>query len=512
MDSKELLENPEKLKKYIKDLSEENERLTAENRLLRDKLYGAKSEKLSKKDKEQAMLFNEAEDGITEIHPPKEDTEKTVVKSHERKKAGRKPLSEDLPRKQIVHDIPEDEKICSCGHELTQIGNVKTEELEVIPEQVIVNEHIRPKYACKNCEGLHDESSPTVKIAPAPARLIPKSIATPSLLAYVLTRKFVDGIPFYRLESIFSRIGAEISRASMCLWATKVHLKLNRFSKLMFMECRSGPLIGIDETSIQVLKESNKAATSKSYMWVMRLVNGEKKAVFFRYRKSRNANFLKRLLKGYSGVVQTDAFSGYNFVDRNPNITHAGCWAHARRKFVDLSKSSGKAQVANVGIKLIAKLYEIEKEIRENNLSPADTLKIRQEKSKPIIDEYKKFLDSKAKSVLPKSPLGKAVHYSLSRWKMLTEFLKDGNIPIDNNAVENAIRPFVIGRKNWLFSDTIRGARTSSALYSIIETAKENGHEPYWYLRFLLEKIIHAKSDKELLALMPWTVEPSGVK
>lgn len=474
---------PENVKEYISSLTEENQRLTEEVLLLKDRLYGAKSEKLSKKDKEQALLFNEAEDGLEDDKAVSNKAVKTKVKEHERKKPGRKPLSKDLPRKEIVHDIPEEEKICSCGHQLSQIGRVESEELEIIPEKVIVNKHIRLKYACKSCEGLHDEETPAVKIAPAPRRLIPGSIATPSLLAYVITRKFVDGIPFYRLESIFSRIGAEISRASMCLWAVKVHLKLNRFLKLLFLECRAGPLIGIDETRLQVLKEKGRAATLMSYMWVMRLVNGKKKAVLFRYRKSRHGKFLKRLLKGYHGTVQTDAFSGYNFLDYNDNITHAGCWAHVRRKFIDLSKSSSKAKVANIGIRLIGKLYEIENEIRGNQMSPEETLKIRQEKSKPITDEIKAFLDSKAATTLPKSPLGKAVHYALNRWQLLIEFLENGSIPIDNNGVENAIRPFVIGRKNWLFSDTIRGARASSALYSIIETAKVNGHEPYWYCK-----------------------------
>lgn len=502
MKTADLPETVAELKQLVLSLAEEN-------KLLKERLYGRKSEKRSREEETQARLFNEAEANqgddqkINQEKPP----EKTKVNSYERNKPGRKKLPQDLPRKEIIHDLPEEEKQCACGHRMSQIGSVKTEKLTIIPEQAIVETHIRYKYACRHCEGASDETRGAVKIAPAPPSLIPKSIATPGLLAYIITRKYVDGIPLYRLEKIFERIGIDLSRAAMCNWVIKLQSRLNRLVKLLFSETRDGPLVGIDETIVQVLNEAGKSAISKSYMWVARLVKGEKKAVFFRYRPTRKAAFTKRLLRNYRGVVQTDDFTGYKYLDDENNIIHAGCWAHVRRKFFDLLKSSSKGKIANIGLNIIGKLYAIEAIAREENLSPAELSKLRKEKSTPIVAEFKAFLDEKATKTPPKSPLGKAVFYAVNNWPKLLRFLDNGEIPIDNNLVENAIRPFVIGRKNWLFSDTAKGARASATLYTLIESAKLNGQEPYWYLRAVFEKLPESKTDKDLLKLMPWNLK-----
>ena len=516
MDITELPQSPDALKEIIKKLlpyKEKVEFLEEEVRLLKSKLFAKKSEKLTPEDDRQARLFNEAEtygDSKTDGTPKEKYASKTTVKGYTRKKPGRKPLPEHLPRKEVIIDIDESEKQCACGHRLSRIGEETSEKIQITPPQVVVEKTIRPKYACKHCEGTTEEDKASVKIAPPPVQFIKKSIATASFVAYLLISKFEDALPFYRQEKMLKRIDLEVSRASMCNWAIIANQKTNRLLKLMAKDLSQTKVLGCDETVLQVLNEPNKANTTKSYMWVFHGVVRGSPIVLYRYRPTRSAKFLHRLLKNYNGYMQTDGYKSYkDLLKKIPSVTHVACWAHARRKFHDAYKNSKKGKPAKHVLGLIKKLYIVEAEAKD--LEPEQRQKLRLAKSKPVIDELKTFLDKKFITVTPESLLGIAVKYALNHWRLLLVYLEDGDIPIDNNRVENKVRPFVIGRKNFMFSGIPKGARASSGIYSLIETAKANNLNTYWYLRYLFEEITIEKSDEELIKLLPYNIDQENL-
>ncbi len=488
--------------------------LREQNRSLRVQLYGRKTEKLFHvTEVDQPSLFDEVEHSLPS--PEEGVTEEIEVQGYKRKTRGRKPLPADLPHIEIVHDISEAEKSCGCGSRKSCIGKEVSEQLDIIPAKVQVLRHIRLKYACRNCEGVEDEGG-AVSIAPVPIQLIPKSMATPGLLAHVLTAKFVDALPFYRQEKQFSRLGIELPRATMCGWAMKVAESCQPLLDLLFGEIRSGPLINIDETTVQVLQEPGRPATSKSYMWVFRGGPEDKPSLMYQYHPTRAGDVAVRFLGGFKGYVQTDGYSGYDFLDGHPDYIHVGCWAHARRKFMDVIKAAPKPKNGNsesgsadVALHYIRKLYAIEKLAQKEELSPEDLCSEREQRAKPVLDDFKQWLDHKSGQTPPKGLLGKAVSYALRQWPRLIRYIEDSCITPDNNLAENAIRPFVVGRKNWLFSGNPRGAKASAALYSLIETAKANGLEPYSYLRFLFENLPSADSTSEYKALLPQYVDRS---
>ncbi len=497
------------LKKSALDLFRQNQMYQSEIKILQeqikclqDKLFGRKSEK-TPRDDNQLSLFEMPEPDL----PILEELETVKIAEHTRKKSGRKPLPANLPRIDVVHELTEDERQCNCGCLKDRIGQEVSEQLDYIPAKVRVIRNIRYKYACKNCEGVEDEN-PTVSIARMPDQMIPKSIATPGLLAHILTAKFADALPFYRQEKQFTRIGIELARSTMCNWAMKVSDACDIIIDMMKKDILAGPLIGIDETPLQVLKGPRK---SKSYMWVFKGGPPDKNIILFEYHPTRSGDVASLFLNGYKGVVQTDGYVGYDFLDTQKEIRHVGCWVHARRKFKEVTKAAGNKTGlpgnASSALKYISRLYKIEKEAREKNLSPGQLYEQRQSLAVPILDEFKKWLDARVEKVPPKSLLGKAIHYTLSQWHRLIQYTKDGITRPDNNLVENAIRPFVVGRKNWLFSDTVQGARASALIYSLIETAKSNGLEPYWYLKYLFEQLPGAMTEEDFRALLPYNVD-----
>ncbi|MCG8616108.1 MAG: IS66 family transposase, partial [Desulfobacterales bacterium] len=465
-------------------------------------VFGRKSEKTFRDDG-QLPLFDMPEPEL----PILEEPETVTINKHTRKKRGRKPLPADLPRVDVVHELSEQERQCNCGCLKDRIGQEVSEQLDYIPAKVRVVRNIRYKYACKHCEGVED-AGPTVSIARMPDQIIPKSIATPGLLAHILTAKFADALPFYRQEKQFTRIGIELGRSTMCKWTMTVAGACEIIIDLMKKDILAGPLIGIDETPLQVLKGPRK---SKSYMWVYRGGPPDKPVILFEYHPTRSGDVASIFLNGYQGIVQTDGYAGYDFLDKRKDILHVGCWVHARRKFKDVTKAAGNKSNAtgNAGsaLKYIGKLYKIEKDARKNELTPEQLHEKRQSLAVPILDEFKKWLDARVEKVPPKSLLGKAIHYTLSQWHRLTQYTKDGLIRPDNNLLENAIRPFVVGRKNWLFSDTVQGARASALIYSLIETAKSRGLEPYWYLKCLFERLPEAMTDDDFSALLPHRID-----
>jgi len=513
-------ENVDELKKIIDScLSKEQNYLSEisilkeQIRCLQDRLFGRKSEKRPFDDN-QLPLFDTPEENFP-IAEKLEDEDESEVRSHTRKKRGRKPIPENLPRIDVIHDLDEAEKLCECGCMKECIGQEVSEQLDIVPAKIQVIRNIRPKYACKHCEGI-ESNGPTVAIAPLPEQIIPKCIGTPGLIAFVLAGKFVDALPFYRQEKQFLRIGVKISRATMCSWAQKIAESCEILLMMLKNEILSGPLINIDETPVKVLNEPGKTSKSKSYMWIFRGGSPERPGILFEYHPTRAGDVAVAFLKGYQGVVQTDGYSGYAFIDGKEDILHMGCWAHVRRKFCDVVKAVGKQKDgekksgnADQALKYIRKLYKIEKDAKSSGLVKEDLLRERQEKAKPVLDEFKLWLDVKSEEAPPQSLLGKAITYTLNQWHRLIAYLEAACVTLDNNMAENTIRPFVVGRKNWLFSGTPDGAAASAAIYNIIETAKANELEPYWYLRYLLEKLPEAMTEDDYKALLPQYLSPS---
>lgn len=514
-DASTLPDSPDFLKEMIVDLHErisdlqvahdkQTDILLEQIQHLRVQLFGRKSEKGLVTDAQPLPLFDLPEPDLDE-----QEEQTVVVPAHRRRKSGRKPLPENLPRIEKIDDIDEADKVCGCGCELSRIGEEVSEKLDIIPARIQVIRHIRPKYACKNCEGVQDDG-PAVKIAPVTPTLIPKSIATAGLVAFIMTGKFIDHIPFYRQEKQFRRLGVEISRTSMCNWAMQAAAACQPLLNLLQDTILESSYVNIDETTVQVLKEPGRDPTQKSYMWLFRRGDPDKPVLVYQYHPTRGGEVVRDFLgNDYRGVVQTDGYSGYDFLDKKEGVVHIGCWAHARRKFMDVIKAQGKNRKsgsADKAMSFIKKLYRLEKEAKINDLSPEAVKRMRQEEVKPILDDFKKWLDIKATRTPPKGLLGTAIKYSLKQWPRLIGYVDNGLVQPDNNMAENSIRPFVVGRKNWLFSGTVAGAQASALLYSLIETARANGLEPYSYLRHIFAKLPVAMSLEDYEAMLPWNV------
>lgn len=476
-------------------------------RLLQSILYGKSSEKKSfdGPTAEQPFLpFDEVEATAGASTQVSEET--SAPDDRPRKKPGRKPLSAHLERVDKEFDLPGDQKIAPCGCPLTRIGAEITERLNIIPAKIQVVREIRYKYA-PGCDCEIPENAPgEVRIAPLPPQIIPQGIVTPGLLAHVVTAKYVDAIPLYRQEQQFMRLGLDITRGTLASWVRQTAQACVPIFDLISGEVRAGPVIHMDETPVQVLREPGRANTTKSFMWVCRGGRPGRPAVIFRYYPTRSGRVADEMLADYRGYLHTDGYIGYEAVGLRDGIRHLACWAHVRRKFVEVekgTKGSLKAGVAKEVLDLIGKLYLIEDQARDNGLAPDEVVALREKDSRPKLEEIKRILDRYASMTPPKSLLGKAITYALNLWPRLTIFPENANLRLDNNPAENAIRPFAVGRKNWLFSGSPRGADASATLYSIIETAKANNIEPYTYLRLLFTEVPKAKSEAELHALLP---------
>ncbi|MBB3230953.1 IS66 family transposase [Halomonas stenophila] len=472
-------------------------------RLAIERQFGPSTEKY--RIEQGDLLINEAEVAVDEEDAAAADepaTEASAVEARQpakrRTRGGRVALPSELPRVDVVHELPEDSRHCAeDGTALKVIGEEISEELHVVPARVEVIRHVRYKYACPACEE-------GVQVAPAPAKLLPKSNASATLLAYVATAKYQDALPLYRQSQIFARHGAEIPRQTLARWMVQVGDRLMPLVEALRQHLLQAPLIHMDETTLQVNAEEDRSASATSYMWLQRGGPPGQQVVLFDYDASRAGRVPVRLLGDYAGRLITDGYEGYAEVVRRNGINHAGCWAHARRKFVEARKvqPKGKTGKADWALNQIRKLYAVEKQAKA--LEPEARQALREQKSRPLITQLRTWLDKSLAQVLPKSALGKALHYLDSQWGRLTRCLDDGWIPLDNNPAENAIRPFVVGRKNWLFSHTPSGAQASAAIYSLIETAKANGLSPYEYLQFVFETLPTLGEEDDLNSLLPW--------
>lgn len=493
------------LERQLAQMTAAYEELAAKYDTLKRKLFGRSSEKQQHDD--QPQLFDDLaeETDASEIDAA---VQTTPVAAHTRTtKQSRKPLPKNLEREEVLLDIPEEDKHCGCGHELVRIGEEVSEKLTVIPARFIVTRFIRPKYACHHCEGSGEEDKPAVRIAPMPPAIIPRGIATPSLLAFIITAKYVDGIPLKRQETGFARIGVDLPRQRMADWVLAVGEAFAPVMEQLFIELRAGPILLLDETTVQVLGEENRANTSLSYMWCAYGGEPDKPAVVYRYAPSRSTAEAQAIVDTYSGIIQTDGYEAYDRLtgDRD-DLIHVGCWAHARRKFVDAKAAGKKAGAADQALALIARLYRIEKELAEMPQDPtfADS---RRAKAQPVLDELKAWLNTKAQRVPPQTNIGKAVSYTIGQWDKLVRYLDSSYLTPDTNRIENKIRPFVVGRNAWMFSGSPRGATAAATLYSLIETAKANGIEPHRYMLNVIERLPKASTPNEYRALLPQHID-----
>lgn len=498
------------LKDRIALLESENELLRQEVNLLRHRLFGRKSEKESYVDvgyEPRSLFDTEVAQCREHGEEDNENIEEISIPAHIRKKKGRSKLSPLLPRTEIVHDLPSEEKVCKCGAQKSCIGYESSEKLEMVPAAFWVFVHKYLKYVCLACEGVeNDEGKGAVQIAPRAPQLLPKTISTPSLLAHLFVSKFCDSLPFYRQEKQFERYGVTLTRGTMCRWAINASEYFVPLLEQLRQKLLSGPLIQIDETRMQVLSEDGRNARDRSYMWVMRGGPPGKVMVLYHYNPRRNAEVAASLIGNYQGVVQTDGYVGYDFLDKRPGIIHVGCWAHARRKFKEVkialgksfSPNNGPENITQTALDYIRELYNIEDKAKWLNLSPEETVELRRKESEKKLGEFKDWLDEHSPKIPPKSILGQAFFYTLSQWHRLKKYLESGYVGMDNNMIENAIRPFVVGRKNWLFSETPAGAKATAVIYSLIETAKANQLDPYNYFLYLIDKLPTMTIDRSV--------------
>jgi transposase len=371
---------------------------------------------------------------------------------------------------------------------------------------VKVVRHVRQVYACRRCER-EDIQTPIVT-APMPKPVYPGSLASPSSLAYVISQKYVDGLPLYRQEQQFARLGYTLSRQTMANWMIYgAEQWLSPLYKAMKAYLLQQDILHADETTLQVLREEGKSAESTSYLWLYRTGRGVAPAVLYEYQRTRGGEHPRNFLAGFTGYLHVDGYPGYHKVAK---VRLVGCWAHARRKYDEALKAAppemGKlGSVAGQGLAYCNQLFALERELAE--LDPKDRHAERQKRSQPVLDTYHAWLKQQRSRTLPKSLVGQAIGYSLNQWEKLTAFLLDGRLELDNNRSERSIKPFVIGRKNWLFANTPRGAKASATLYSVIETAKENGLIPFNYLKFLFEQLPQLSSldCDSLEPFMPWS-------
>ena len=433
----------------------------------------------------------------------------------------RRPLPAHLPRVEHVIDLSAAEK-AAMGGDWVAIGYDVAEQLAVIPRQYYVVAYKRAKYAPRHDAAPDAEAG--VKIAPRPAQILPKSMAHSSLAAAIVTAKFVDALPLYRQEKGFAREGIELSRQTMAGLLIQLGERLTPVAEALQRLLRQGRVIHVDETRLQVLREPGREAEQTSQMWVFCGGPPGQPVIWFHYAPSRAGAVPRQVLLGEIGppgadppdpplgfYLQSDGYTAYHALAAEPVVLgHAGCWAHVRRKFVDAAAARKTPGAAHEMLAHIAKLYAVERSIRGRD--PATRKAVRAERARPLLDAIKAWLDDKVSKTLPKGLLGKAIAYALGQWPLLTTYLTDGHLEIDNNRAENAIRPFVIGRKNWLFSGSPRGAQTSALLYSLIETAKANGLEPWAYLNHLFEHLPTAKTPAAVAALLPHCFKPDDLK
>jgi transposase len=471
-------------------------------RVLKANTYGPSRERLSVA-AGQAELFNEIEATLELTEAVGIEPELKATPLREEKTAGGKPgrtkLASHLPRVEIRHELTEVERQCDCGAVLAEIGADVSEQLDYVPAKVQVLRHVRVKYACPGCEQC-------VKTAAVPEHILPKTNAAPGLLAHLVTSKYVDSLPLYRQEAMFERHGVRLPRATQAAWMIGLNLPLQPLLNLMDERLRSSGYVRIDETRVQVLN-SDKAPSALHWMWVRVAGPKHQRIILFDYDPSRGGEVADALIEGCSGYLQSDGYQAYEGASARAGLLHVGCFAHSRRRFFEALKALPNAQrkhasAAHEAVRRIDALYLIERQTKD--LGDEERTRIRAEEAVPQLASLHQWASQMQHETMPSGKLGEALGYLITQWPKLVRYVEDPRLAIDTNLAENAIRPFALGRRNWLFADTVKGAKASAALYSIVSTARANGLEPYAYLRRLFAELPKAKTVEDFEALLPF--------
>lgn len=472
--------------------------LEQENKLLKEQLAIARQQQFGTSSEQQPTPEKQETADVQTEHPPaKEKQPKLRLVNN----AGRKPLPEHLPRDTVLHELAEADRGCPCcGKTMRDLGEEITEQLTVIPAQYRVKRHVRKKYACRDC-GKVVTTSMSKSMVPG------SSYASPEFLSHVACYKYQFGLPFYRQETIFEQSGLPFNRTTLANLMNTCADQLTPLIQALKDELLRQKIIHADETTIQVLKEEGRKAQSQSYLWHYRsAASAAHQVVLFDYQKTRAGEHPRTYLNGFKGYLHVDGYSGYNHI---PDTQRVGCMAHVRRKFVEATKAipegHGEYSHAKYAIDTIGVLYGIERKLTDQ--PPKIKFEARQQESIPILLKFKKWLDDMKPKVLPKSALGKAIHYAVEQWSTLLRYAENGGLSIDNNIAEREIKQVVIGRKNWLFADTADGAYTNAVMYSLVQTARANGLDPYAYLQHVFALLPNMKTAEEVIDLLPWKIQ-----
>ena len=482
---------PDDLPKDVETLQAMVLDLCGQVEYLKRMLFGRRGDKLQD-DPSQALLFDAGEAAEPPKEEAKEDDEETPPRRRRSRHRGRRPLPDHLPR--YTHEIhpPAEELSCPCcGERKVVLGQDVTEELDVIPAKFFVNRYVRFKYACRKCQE-------HVSIGPLPARPMDKGIPGPGFLAHLLTSKYADHSPLYRQQQMYRRAGLEIPRSTMCGWIAYSVSLLAPIVDAMKTSVMASRKVHTDDTPITVLDRSVKPiGARKGYMWVY---IGAQDDVVFDFTNSRKRDGPESFLKGYRGYLQADAFSGYDRICAGADVVEVACWAHARRKFVD-AETSHPGEARRI-VELIGRLYALERRAREKNATDERLLAWRQRHSRRRLARLRAELDQLAPAVLPRSPLGKAITYTLKNWTALNRYPEAAFLSIDNNHSERQIKQLVIGRKNWIFCGSENGARNAAILFSLVVSCKLHGVDPFAYFRDVLMRI-HTHPTGRIAELTP---------
>ena len=478
------------------------EKLTHENALLKRMKFAAQSERFNP---EQKSLFEDEIEAdlaavATEIDALQQ--EPAAANLQEKKQPKRLALPAHLPRRDIHHE-PESTtcRTPGCGCQLKRIGEDVAEKLDYVPGVFSVERHIRGKWACSQCE--------TITQAPVDAHVIDKGIPTAGLLAQVLVGKYADHLPLYRQEAIFGRAGLAIPRSTLAQWVGTCGVRLQPLVDALKTEILSHRVLHADETPVAMLKPGD-GKTHRAYLWAYAPGAFESiKAVVYDFCESRSGEHARRFLghgtdKAWKGCLTCDDFSGYKALIAS-GVTEVGCLAHARRKFFDLH-AANQSQIAEFALQQFARVYEIERDVKE--LDTEQRQAVRQQQTRPILDALHDWMTLQRRQVPDGSATAKALDYSLRRWDALTRFVDDGQLPVDNNWIENQIRPIAIGRNNWLFAGSLRAGQRAAAVMSLIQSARMNGHDPYAYLKDVLTRLPTHKASR-IEELLPHRWQPA---
>jgi transposase len=450
-----------------------NEKLTYENALLKRMKFAAQSERFNPE--QRNLLEDEIDADLAAVAQEIEQLSTTVVPPQDKRQAKRQPLPANLPRREIRHEP--DSTTCQCGCQMKRIGEDVAEKLDYVPGVFSVERHVRGKWACSQCE--------TIVQAPVDAHVIDKGIPTAGLLAQVLVAKYADHLPLYRQESIFGHAGVAIARSTLAQWVGTCGVRLQPLVEAMKADILQHRVLHADETPVQMLKPGD-GKTHRAYLWAYAPGAFEDiKAVVYDFCESRAGEHARKFLGEWRGSLTCDDFSGYKALIAS-GVTEVGCLAHARRKFFDLH-ASNKSELAEFALEQFARVYDIEREVKE--LDAHQRQVVRQHKAKPVLDALHEWMTLQRQMVPNGSATAKALDYSLRRWVAFTRFVDDGQLPVDNNWIENQIRPIALGRNNWLFAGSLRAGQRAAAVMSLIQSARMNGHDPYAYLKDVLTRL-----------------------